>query len=373
MRTDNIHAMYDDHTLLIMRMVLSRNSNCIDVGAHAGEILREMLALAPEGRHYAFEPIPYLFEGLAANEAFRSARILNTALSDSAGETTFFWVRNDPAYSGLKQRRYDRADPDIQEIRVEVARLDDIVPSDHKIDLIKIDVEGAELPVMRGAERVIREFQPFVIFESGLGASDRYGTNGSLLYDFLAQRCGLEINTLDGFLGGAGGLTRDELIDVFDTTSRYYFIAHRRLSDAERAVHLRKYILDIDSRLHRMQDLHARTQKLERMLEASFSRLEVRVFDWGPRQATIGQGVNLQPDGSSAMWIRAENVSPLGEVLVYFGDRPASYPATVRPDLVTTEIPREVIDRAGNHDVCIREASGRTTRVGTFEVSARCD
>ena len=49
---------------LIMASVLRRDSNCIDVGAHAGSMLQRMLRVAPQGRHIAIEPIPELAQRL---------------------------------------------------------------------------------------------------------------------------------------------------------------------------------------------------------------------------------------------------------------------------------------------------------------------
>lgn len=62
MKIKNIHEMYDWQTSLIMRLVLDQNSCCVDVGAHRGEILSEIIDIAPMGNHFAFEPIPYLCE-----------------------------------------------------------------------------------------------------------------------------------------------------------------------------------------------------------------------------------------------------------------------------------------------------------------------
>lgn len=315
MRIENIHQMYDQHTLLIMKMVLSESSSCIDVGAHVGEVLREMISTAPRGRHYAFEPIPYLFEELRENPDFAEVEISDLALSNEAGEATFFWVKNNPAYSGLKQRRYDTPDPEIVEIRVKKARLDDVIPKARPIDLIKIDVEGGELPVLQGAKRIITENKPFIVFESGKGASDRYGTSGGSLFDYTVNECGLEINTLDGFLTGQCALDRELLVDIFEKTERYYFIAHRALSDAERMRFFRLYALDLDSKLFAMRDIRQRLEVLERATLQLESLLpSVRVEDWGAKETRRGQAVNRQPDGSSALWIRAKNVSQLGKV-----------------------------------------------------------
>ena len=57
--TNNIK--YDRLTEMIMKIIIQKGSNCIDIGCHTGEILDNILKLAPEGQHFAFEPIPSLF------------------------------------------------------------------------------------------------------------------------------------------------------------------------------------------------------------------------------------------------------------------------------------------------------------------------
>lgn len=366
MQVENIHEMYDHHTRLIMKMILKSDSNCVDVGAHVGEVLRDIVRLSPNGRHYAFEPIPDLFSKLMADPDFSGVRVSDCALSEEPGEAPFFHVENAPAYSGLKQRRYDRPDPMIREIKVKTARLDDVLPAEQRIDLIKIDVEGAEMLVLRGATRIVREYKPYVIFESGLGASDRYGTNGATLHDFF-DSCGLEVSTLDGFLTGADVLTKAELVDVFNNVTRYYFVAHRPLSEKERQQHFREYMLALDSLLFSAAKLRERICALEHQLIALLPL--VRVEDWGPRQTSVGQGVNTQPDGSSALWIQASNVSQIGDVYVEFSGLRAAGRATVADHLVTTGIAPEVIQKAGKYEVVIVEASGRRTGIGTFAVT----
>lgn len=55
---------YDRLTKRIIKNSLKYNSNCIDIGCHKGQILDVMIQYAPAGKHYAFEPIPYLFDEL---------------------------------------------------------------------------------------------------------------------------------------------------------------------------------------------------------------------------------------------------------------------------------------------------------------------
>lgn len=93
----------------------------------------------------------------------------------------------------------------------------------------------------------------------------------------------------------------------------------------------------------------------------------VTIKDWGPRETKRGEAVNRQPDGASAIWIGATGVAADPATKVRFGDQHAS-PATVAPDLVTSAVPKAVIDTAGDYPVLIEEPSGRKTSVGTFRV-----
>jgi hypothetical protein len=96
---------------------------------------------------------------------------------------------------------------------------------------------------------------------------------------------------------------------------------------------------------------------------------QVHVDDWGTKETVVGQGVNIQPDGRSAMWIRVSNVSQIGDVYVEFGDLRGPGRATVTKNLVTTGIPYEVIQKPGKYKVVIVEPFGRRTDVGTFAVT----
>ena len=130
---------YDVETLHVMMKYLTLEMNCVDVGANEGEILREILQFAPEGTHYAFEPIPDLARKLQ-DEYPENCKVYNVALSNQEGEISFNYVITNPAYSGFKARQYDRAEQ-AETITVRTARLDDLIPSDFKVDFIKIDLD----------------------------------------------------------------------------------------------------------------------------------------------------------------------------------------------------------------------------------------
>ncbi|MEO0405276.1 MAG: FkbM family methyltransferase, partial [Bacteroidota bacterium] len=215
---------YDALTSKIMQKCLNTDSNCVDVGSHKGEVLKEMRTLSPKGRHFAFEPIPELFADLKARYNGNTT-VYNFALSDVKGTTSFQHVLSKPAYSGLKLRSLDH-DPKIEEIQVSTEKLDNVIPKDLNVDLIKIDVEGAELQVLTGAKTILKEQQPVVIFEHGLGASDHYGTKPEDIYQLLVEECGMEISLLHSYLDESESLELESFKNQFYNGHNYYFVAH---------------------------------------------------------------------------------------------------------------------------------------------------
>lgn len=153
------------------------------------------------------------------------AEIFPCALSDSSGETTFQFVKNAPAYSGIKRRHYDITNPKIEEIKVDLKTLDEIIPINEKINFIKIDVEGGEFGVLKGAKKMLKMNKPIVIFECGKGASDYYGTSPLDLYSFISNEIGLKIYTLQSFIKNKRPINEVEFERYFNTNEEYYFIA----------------------------------------------------------------------------------------------------------------------------------------------------
>lgn len=216
---------YDRYTEQIINQYIHKKSVCIDVGAHKGEILDLIINNAPEQSHFAFEPIPSFYTKL--EEKYGSKyKIYPYALSNEEGSSSFQFVKNAPAYSGLKQRDYKVKNPEIEKIQVQLKKLDDIIPTDTKIDLIKIDVEGAEFNVLKGAEATIKKSKPLIIFECGLGASEFYGTSPEELYTYITEQLGLKLSTLSNFIQKKTSIKLNEFLNYYNKGSEYYFIMH---------------------------------------------------------------------------------------------------------------------------------------------------
>lgn len=213
---------YDRLTKEIIQKVVKSDSICVDVGCHKGEIL-DLIIKQSTQKHYAFEPIPEMNKAL--DEKYRSTiHLFNCALSDEEGEVEFNYVKNSPAYSGIKKREYKVSNPDIEKVSVPLRKMDDIISSSNKIDLIKIDVEGAELNVLKGAQKTIIQNKPVIVFECGLGSAEYYETTPEQVFSFF-EEVGMRLFLLKNWINDQSHLQKEEFVDIFNQNKEYYFLA----------------------------------------------------------------------------------------------------------------------------------------------------
>ena len=213
--------IYDRQAFEVMERVLTPESCCVDIGCHKGQFLDEYIRCSPKGTHYAFEPIPYLYEQLVEN--YKSARVFNYALSDKSGEAPFFILPDKPALSGLNEREAIQKELPREEITIRTERLDEVIPIEVKIDYIKIDVEGAEGLVISGALDTLKRNKPFVVLERGEDSSLQFGITSENIYDMLVAHCGLNISLLADWLSNKPPLTKHEFTSQ---QGCWYFLAH---------------------------------------------------------------------------------------------------------------------------------------------------
>lgn len=225
-RRDAAPSDDDTATLAIMSRHLRSTSNCVDAGANAGFFLDHMLRLAPDGVHFAFEPIPWMVKDL--RRRFRGKAQVNiypNALAEAKRTIGFHHNIDRPAYSSIRKRSSPISSDRIREIEVAAVRLDDIVTASTPIAFIKIDVEGAELAVLRGAEQVISRDRPVVVFEFEKTGAEIYGSTPQDVYDFF-QRNQFALNTLRGYLEGSKELSMASFAAAFETGCTIYYIAY---------------------------------------------------------------------------------------------------------------------------------------------------
>jgi FkbM family methyltransferase len=202
----------------LLAFTLAEDSSCVDIGCHRGEVLADMVRLAPRGRHVAFEPVPDSHARLATE--FPGVDVRHAAVSDSDGEAEFVVVPDQPSYSGLRERSYD-GEARTERITVPTVRLDTALPADFAPRFVKIDVEGAELQVLRGAVETLRRHRPVVWFEHGIGGADRYGTTPTDVHRVLVGEAGMRIFDADG----VGPYSEADFEAVFDRPM-WCFVAH---------------------------------------------------------------------------------------------------------------------------------------------------
>ena len=218
-----MNARYNDETVEVMRRVMRPDSTGVDVGAYIGELLEPMVAIAPRGRHYAFEPQRDRFEELARR--FPQVQVFDFALGDTRGPKPFILALDAPARSGFKRREYPPGEDRTRETTVEVRRLDDVVAADAPVAFIKIDVEGAEFLVLRGARSTIARTRPVIVFEFGLGSAEAYGTTAEAVWDFMRTTLEMRLWLMADWIAGRPPLSRDDFRANFYKRREYMFLA----------------------------------------------------------------------------------------------------------------------------------------------------
>lgn len=143
---------------------------CYDIGAHFGIYSVLMAQKCPV---YAFEPNPHIFNHLKKTSSGTRINPFNVALSDFNGTADFF-VPEEATMGSLTNWTHDndmsgitKYAGDVSKTNVCVATMDDFV-REHKLpppDFIKIDVEGAEIKIFRGARKTIEVSRPVIFFE----------------------------------------------------------------------------------------------------------------------------------------------------------------------------------------------------------------
>jgi FkbM family methyltransferase len=148
---------------------------CADVGAHRG-VATVLLASAvgPSGRVFAFEAHPANARKLKKRVRGCPAEVVveNLAISDGSSPTLELYAGRFKRSAEWTSAPRSAARP---ELRVPAASLDDYFAGGPALNLVKIDVEGAEPQVLAGMTRILKEVRPalFIEFHDEVGWSGR--------------------------------------------------------------------------------------------------------------------------------------------------------------------------------------------------------
>lgn len=158
---------YEDYTTRLFRETVREGSCVVDVGAHIG--LYTLLAsrgAGSTGRVYAFEPAPVNFHILLANLKTNNSRNVtayNVALLDREGPVKLV-LGTSTGWNSLF--KHPMVQSSLGTVTVAGARGDSILlgAGIERVDVVKIDVEGAEVLVLRGLERILEQSPHCVLF-----------------------------------------------------------------------------------------------------------------------------------------------------------------------------------------------------------------
>lgn len=134
----------------------------VDVGANVGYYtLLAALMVGDKGKVYAFEASPSVYtnlkQNLEMNWADKQVEFINKAVYSRNETLTFHDSINAPINSSINKHHDYLADPSkYTTIEVEAVRLDDILAEVEKIDLMKMDIEGAEYRAFLGMMQLIK-------------------------------------------------------------------------------------------------------------------------------------------------------------------------------------------------------------------------
>lgn len=154
-------GVYELAALETLWRLLKPGGTFLDVGANIGYVTSLLLKrVGPQGRGYAFEAHPIITQKLKKNlERFASAglaanqvRVFSLALYESAGEISLYMPEDFQTNEGLASV-IPTSQPGEISVKIPAERLDTLLDrtTEKQIDMMKIDVEGAELFVFKGA------------------------------------------------------------------------------------------------------------------------------------------------------------------------------------------------------------------------------
>jgi FkbM family methyltransferase len=163
---------YEPHVSRVLKSMLPRRGTFVDVGANIGYFsLLAAACVGPQGRVIAFEPNPancdLLRRSLAANGFGAVIDVHAAAVAEEKGRIHFSTAGVDS--NGRIVNPAEAAAEVVALPLVEVVTLDEALSGCDHVDVIKIDVEGAEARVWRGMGEVVGRHRPLLLFEFSPG------------------------------------------------------------------------------------------------------------------------------------------------------------------------------------------------------------
>jgi FkbM family methyltransferase len=216
-----IAGCWEPNEFAFLDRILQPGMTFLDVGANDGMYtVFAAKRVGAEGTVWSFEPSTRELERLRFNLDLNglTSRVFPVALADVTGQAQFMVAGYEhEGHNTLGAFAYEGVTGATE--TVELRKLDDLVAESPlpQIDVLKMDVEGAELRVLRGAVSVLKNHRPIILFEVSESSLRNQGTNGSELVEFVRQQ-GYTIYAFDSSTGlvipASPGASADNLVGV---------------------------------------------------------------------------------------------------------------------------------------------------------------
>ena len=189
----------------VVEQHLQRGATFVDIGAHIGYYsLKAAPVVGPSGRVLAIEPNPETVRKLRDNiqaSGARSITVEPVACADTEGTLELFAAPEaNTGETSLSRANASESGTAVTSYRVRARPLDDIIRDTgvSRVDAIKIDVEGAELLVLKGARETIARFHPMILVE---------------IVDHKLRGMGTSADELTGFLRSEGYTAQGKFLE----------------------------------------------------------------------------------------------------------------------------------------------------------------
>lgn len=218
---------YEPEDEAILYSLLKNSKNLFDIGANIGWYSVNFAKRFPSARVFSFEPIPTTFNFLQKNvilNGLENIEIFDCGLADEEKLSEMFYFQGGSAVASMKNL-LDR--DEVQKVECSFKTLDQVVSELglDSLDFIKCDVEGSELYVLRGAQNVIKRFNPIFLVELCEEWCKKFSYSPGDVFALFSN------SGYYGYRSTKIGLKRVKEFDYKDDGKYNYFFLHRERHD----------------------------------------------------------------------------------------------------------------------------------------------